>query len=249
VAVRLRLTRKGKKKQPTYRIVAADSRSPRDGRFIEIMGFYDPRPNPSIIEVDNEKALKWLRNGAQPSDRVKKLLIISGAWSEFTGEAPPVTVTPAASGAVTVAEPDVATVTKSDAKTAVASQTASDDADAAIVAEATAAEAAAIAAKAEDIADAVAAVVPVSAAAAEGTAAEAEDMADYATDVAAEADAAATAADAAATASDAAADLAAKAAKRKSHRWERPIRLADATETAESATDDSVEATAEETKS
>lgn len=97
MAVKLRLTRKGKKKQPTYRIVAADSRSPRDGRFIEIMGFYDPRPNPSVIKVDNEKALKWLRNGAQPSERVKKLLIISGAWTEFTGEAPPVTVTAAGS--------------------------------------------------------------------------------------------------------------------------------------------------------
>jgi len=96
VAVRLRLTRKGKKKQPTYRIVAADSRSPRDGRFIEIVGFYDPRPDPSVIRVDNEKALRWLKNGAQPSERVKKLLVISGAWHEFTGEAPAVTVTPAA---------------------------------------------------------------------------------------------------------------------------------------------------------
>ena len=111
MAVKLRLTRKGKKKQPTYRIVAADSRSPRDGRFIEIMGFYDPRPNPSVIKVDNEKALKWLRNGAQPSERVKKLLIISGAWTEFTGEAPPVTVTAAgsedaASGAAVVETTD-----------------------------------------------------------------------------------------------------------------------------------------------
>ena len=77
--------RMGKKKQPTYRIVAADARSPRDGRFIEIVGTYDPRQEPSAISVDNEKAVKWLRNGAQPSERVKKLLEISGAWSEYSG--------------------------------------------------------------------------------------------------------------------------------------------------------------------
>lgn len=76
--------RMGKKKQPTYRIVAADSRSPRDGRFIEIVGTYDPRQDPSVIEVDNERALHWLRNGAQPSDRVRKLLEISGAMAEHT---------------------------------------------------------------------------------------------------------------------------------------------------------------------
>lgn len=84
MAVRLRLMRMGKKKQPTYRIVAADSRSPRDGRFIEIVGTYDPRQDPSVIEVDNERALHWLRNGAQPSDRVRKLLEISGAMAEHT---------------------------------------------------------------------------------------------------------------------------------------------------------------------
>ena len=67
MAVRLRLMRTGKKKQPTYRVVAADSRSPRDGRFIEIVGTYQPRLEPSGIIIDNEKALKWLRNGAQPT--------------------------------------------------------------------------------------------------------------------------------------------------------------------------------------
>lgn len=75
--------RMGKKKQPTYRIVAADARSPRDGRFIEIVGTYDPRRESSAIALDNEKAVKWLRNGAQPSERVEKLLKISGAWDEF----------------------------------------------------------------------------------------------------------------------------------------------------------------------
>jgi small subunit ribosomal protein S16 len=83
VAVRLRLMRMGKKKQPTYRIVAADARSPRDGRFIEIVGTYDPRSQPSAIKVDNAKAVGWLREGAQPSERVKKLLEITGAWSDF----------------------------------------------------------------------------------------------------------------------------------------------------------------------
>jgi small subunit ribosomal protein S16 len=83
LAVKLRLMRMGKKKQPTYRIVAADSRAPRDGRFIEIVGSYDPRQNPSKITVDNEKAVKWLRNGAQPTETVEKLLKVSGAWAEF----------------------------------------------------------------------------------------------------------------------------------------------------------------------
>ena len=83
MAVRLRLTRVGKKKQPTYRIVAADARSPRDGKYLEIVGTYDPRREPSSITVDNEQAVAWLRKGAQPSERVQKLLQISGAWDEF----------------------------------------------------------------------------------------------------------------------------------------------------------------------
>ncbi len=83
--VKLRLMRMGKKKQPTYRIVAADSRSPRDGRFIEIIGTYDPRQEPSAIAVDNDKAVSWLRKGAQPTERVQKLLQISGAWDDFKG--------------------------------------------------------------------------------------------------------------------------------------------------------------------
>jgi small subunit ribosomal protein S16 len=77
--------RMGKTKQPTYRVVAADSRSPRDGRFIEIVGTYEPRQDPSRIVIDNEKALKWLRDGAQPTERVQKLLVESGAWAEFKG--------------------------------------------------------------------------------------------------------------------------------------------------------------------
>ena len=83
MAVKLRLTRIGKKKQPQYRIVAADSRAPRDGRFIEILGHYDPRQDPSVLTVDNDKAVKWLGEGAQPTERVAKLLQISGAMEQF----------------------------------------------------------------------------------------------------------------------------------------------------------------------
>ncbi len=75
--------RMGKKKQPTYRVVAADSRSPRNGRFIEIIGFYEPRQEPSVVRIDNDRALHWLRHGAQPTERVEKLLKISGAWDNF----------------------------------------------------------------------------------------------------------------------------------------------------------------------
>ena len=76
--------RMGKTKQPTYRVVAADSRSPRNGRFIEIVGHYNPRTEPSEITIDNDKAVKWLMEGAQPTERVRKLLEISGAWAQFT---------------------------------------------------------------------------------------------------------------------------------------------------------------------
>lgn len=85
MAVKLRLMRMGKTKQPTYRVVAADSRSPRDGRFIEIVGTYEPRQDPSRIVIDNAKAVDWLRKGAQPTERVQKLLQESGAWAEFKG--------------------------------------------------------------------------------------------------------------------------------------------------------------------
>ena len=89
MAVKLRLMRMGKKKQPTYRVVAADSRSPRNGRFIEIVGVYDPRPDPSEIRVDNEKAIAWLSKGAQPTESVRKILQISGALDEFAAAQPP----------------------------------------------------------------------------------------------------------------------------------------------------------------
>jgi small subunit ribosomal protein S16 len=72
--VRMRLTRVGSKKNPIYRVVVADSRSPRDGRFIEIVGRYNPQPEPSLIEFDEVKVKEWLGKGAQPSDAVARLL-------------------------------------------------------------------------------------------------------------------------------------------------------------------------------
>ncbi|MCL1588465.1 MAG: 30S ribosomal protein S16 [Actinomycetia bacterium] len=83
MAVKIRLTRLGKKKQPTYRVVVIDSRKQRDGKYIEQLGFYDPRQDPSVVEIDNERALYWLRTGAQPTERAQKLLEISGAWTQF----------------------------------------------------------------------------------------------------------------------------------------------------------------------
>lgn len=122
MAVKLRLTRVGKKKQPHYRIVATDSRSPRDGRFIEILGHYNPRTEPSEIKVDNDKAVGWLRNGAQPSDRVRKILEISGAWEQFTGQ----TVTPQAPAAKSAAPAEPASSDETTAPTADAEPTNSD---------------------------------------------------------------------------------------------------------------------------
>lgn len=79
MAVKIRLRRMGAKKAPFYRIVVADSRYPRDGRFIEEIGYYDPTKEPSAVKVDAEKAKAWIANGAQPTDTVKKILKDSGA--------------------------------------------------------------------------------------------------------------------------------------------------------------------------
>jgi len=78
MAVKLRLTRVGSKKNPIYRVVAADSRSPRDGKFIEIVGRYNPQMEPSLIELDEEKVKAWLAKGAQPTESVAKLLKTQG---------------------------------------------------------------------------------------------------------------------------------------------------------------------------
>ena len=115
MAVRLRLMRMGKKKQPTYRVVAADSRSPRNGRFIEIIGTYQPRLEPSVVKIDNERAVHWLQNGAQPSETVEKLLKISGAWADYKGEqfVPPVPPAPKTKSSLKKSEPS-APVSESD---------------------------------------------------------------------------------------------------------------------------------------
>ncbi len=78
MAVKIRLRRMGAKKAPFYRIVVADSRSPRDGRFVEELGYYDPTKNPSVIKIDAEKAKDWIAKGAQPTDTVKSILKIEG---------------------------------------------------------------------------------------------------------------------------------------------------------------------------
>lgn len=78
MAVRIRLKRMGAKKSPFYRVVVADSRYPRDGRFIEEIGIYNPLTEPAKVEIDKEKALKWIKNGAQPTDTVKALMKKTG---------------------------------------------------------------------------------------------------------------------------------------------------------------------------
>ncbi|MDF2731346.1 MAG: ribosomal protein [Acidimicrobiia bacterium] len=81
MAVKMRLMRMGKKKTPSYRVVVVDGRAPRDGRYIEQIGRYDPQQDPSLVEIDNEKAASWLSKGAQPTEAVEKLLNISGAMN------------------------------------------------------------------------------------------------------------------------------------------------------------------------
>ena len=85
MSVRIRLRRMGAKKQPFYRVVVADSRSPRDGRFLDTIGTYDPRKEPVAIDIDREKTLKWLAEGAMPTDSARSLLSQAGIWQEFRG--------------------------------------------------------------------------------------------------------------------------------------------------------------------
>lgn len=82
MAVKIRLKRIGAKKSPFYRIVVADSRSPRDGRFIEEIGYYNPLTEPKTVKIDNERAQNWLCNGAKPTDSVDKIFKISGVYEQ-----------------------------------------------------------------------------------------------------------------------------------------------------------------------
>nr|HET6902350.1 30S ribosomal protein S16 [Ktedonobacteraceae bacterium] len=90
MTVKIRLKRMGKKKTPSYRVVVADSRSPRDGRIIENLGWYNPLVEPSAIHINEEKALGWLKNGAQPTDSVTQLLRRSGILAHFEQSKTPV---------------------------------------------------------------------------------------------------------------------------------------------------------------
>jgi small subunit ribosomal protein S16 len=83
MAVKMRLMRMGKKHSPFYRVVVIDGRAPRDGRYIDLLGRYDPREEPSLIEIDADKAIDWLKKGAQPTEAVRKLLEISGTMSRY----------------------------------------------------------------------------------------------------------------------------------------------------------------------
>ena len=79
MALKIRLTRLGDKKAPFYRVVVADSRSPRDGKFVEVLGTFNPLTDPAEIKIDNERAAEWIKNGAQPTDTARALLVKSGA--------------------------------------------------------------------------------------------------------------------------------------------------------------------------
>ena len=84
--IKLRLQRFGTKKKPFYRVVAADSKKPRDGRYLEIVGVYDPTKEPAFVEIDQEKTMKWLRLGAQPTDTVRSLFNKAGIIKQFVAE-------------------------------------------------------------------------------------------------------------------------------------------------------------------
>ncbi|MGZ5288128.1 MAG: 30S ribosomal protein S16 [Actinomycetota bacterium] len=88
MSTRIRLRRLGANKRPYYRVVVADQRAPRDGRFIENIGKYHPLEDPSLIEIDQERALHWLRTGAQPSAQVRNLMVKTGIWDAFVAERP-----------------------------------------------------------------------------------------------------------------------------------------------------------------
>lgn len=131
--VKLRLVRMGKKKQPTYRLVAADSRSPRDGRFLEVLGTYEPRgasraAPETVLKVNNDRAVEWLQQGAQPTERVEKLLRASGAWAAFKGEDEPVAAPVAAAPSAAVPATTEAPATDAPASEAEGAETVSAEA-------------------------------------------------------------------------------------------------------------------------
>ena len=126
MSVKIRLMRVGKKKQPTYRVVVADGRSPRDGRYIEIIGHYQPRQEPSGFSIDDTKVIDWLNKGAQPTEQVHKLLVGAGIWEQY--ESARTTQSTAAKVAARRAKGQAgAREAEAKAKAAAAAQTAADE--------------------------------------------------------------------------------------------------------------------------
>ncbi len=138
MAVKIRLMRVGKKKQPSYRVVVTDGRSPRDGRFIEVLGQYAPRADPSVVSIDSDRALHWLRVGAQPTEQVGKLLEITGVWAAYKAAvgkdavAKPKAKTPKPKKVEAAPEPAPAAAVAVAVADASESDSASDDAPAAV---------------------------------------------------------------------------------------------------------------------
>jgi len=171
MAVKMRLMRLGKKKQPVYRVVVADGRKPRQGRYIEAIGRYDARQEPSLIEIDNDKAVDWLSKGAQPTDPVRKLLEISGAWSAYKVSRGEIyTVAPKTAPVADVEEKVVDEAAEAVTETAEAAEEQVDAAAEEVVAEADEVVAEAEAATEEVVADATEAAEEVTEAAEEVTA-------------------------------------------------------------------------------
>ncbi|HEX5936391.1 MAG TPA: 30S ribosomal protein S16 [Actinomycetota bacterium] len=126
MTTRIRLRRMGSKKRPFFRVVVADQRSPRDGRFIENIGKYHPLDDPSLIEIDQGRALHWLRVGAQPSDQVRNLMQKVGVWDEFVNERPSAAAAPAKER---VAKPKLSKKAKQKAEAAAESEAAPPEAE------------------------------------------------------------------------------------------------------------------------
>jgi small subunit ribosomal protein S16 len=124
--VKIRLKRMGTTKRPVYRLVVADSRSPRDGRFIESIGFYDPLPNPAVVTIDAERVQLWLRRGARPSDSARQLLVKEGILA-----ARPFKITPRAEVAAEPAKPAAKAEAKTEAAPEAAAEAATEEAPAA----------------------------------------------------------------------------------------------------------------------
>ena len=168
MAVKIRLKRLGKIRAPYYRIVVADSRTKRDGRVIEEIGKYHPTEEPSVIQIDSERAQYWLSNGAQPTEAVAALLKITGDWQKYKGE-------PGTEGTLRVKAPKTSKKDLYEAALAAAGKT-SDDGTGATTARKRAAK------KAEPVAEAPAAEAPAEVPAVETPAAPAEAPAVEATD-------------------------------------------------------------------